>query len=85
MNEAKSPAESKPLQSPFPGVCSACHGELEEGFIPETNGRAVFVMYWVQGPPERSFWGGLKFLGKEHRNVVAMRCKSCGRLEFYAK
>ncbi len=42
------------------------------------------VPEWLEGPPERSFWFGLKTKGKEHFAVQTFRCTRCGFLESYA-
>ena len=42
------------------------------------------VPEWLEGPPERSFWFGLKTKGKERFAVQTFRCTRCGFLESYA-
>jgi len=39
---------------------------------------------WVEGPPEKTFWTGLKLKGRRRFPVVADRCERCGFLELYA-
>ena len=58
---------------------------MEEGFILDVAQRGYSQATWVQGPPEPSFWVGLKLNGKTRRPVVALRCSRCGYLESYAQ
>lgn len=66
-------------------TCPKCSKTMEEGFIVDhghgTNTQAV----WVEGPPQRSFWTGLKLRGKELRPVLTFCCPGCGYLESYAQ
>lgn len=39
---------------------------------------------WAEGPPEKSFWTGLKLKGKEKLRVATYRCPKCGLLQSYA-
>ena len=39
---------------------------------------------WISGPPEPSFWTGLKMKGKHQREIRTFRCVRCGFLESYA-
>ena len=48
------------------------------------HGGELRVQQWVGGPPERSFWFGLKTKGKESFSVRTFRCTRCGYLESYA-
>jgi hypothetical protein len=65
--------------------CPKCSGLMEEGFILDVAQRGYGQATWVQGPPEPSFWAGLKLTGKTRRPVVALRCSRCGYLESYAQ
>lgn len=58
---------------------------MEEGFILDNAHSALVQSEWIEGPPERSRWTGLKLKGKEHIPVVAFRCLQCGYLESYAQ
>jgi hypothetical protein len=66
-------------------ACPKCAGLMEEGFILDVAQRGYGQATWVRGPPEPSFWAGLKLKGKTPRPVVALRCSRCGYLESYAQ
>lgn len=65
--------------------CPKCDGPMEEGFL---LGRGLNDMagsqQWMKGPPETSYWAGIKLLGKQTLVVTTLRCTSCGFLESYA-
>jgi hypothetical protein len=47
------------------------------------SGEAPKVTEWIEGPPDKSFWG-LKLKNRRRFPVVADRCERCGFLELYA-
>jgi hypothetical protein len=55
---------------------------MEEGYIKDEGHGTVHASKWVQGPPEKSVWTGLKTRGKKQVVVTTFRC---GYLESYAK
>lgn len=57
---------------------------MSEGFIVDKGYGSSEVAKWVDGPPEKSFWVGLKLGGKEKIEIVTWRCRKCGYLESYA-
>jgi hypothetical protein len=65
--------------------CPKCHGRMEEGFIKDDTYGEVRVATWIQGAPEKSWWGTMKTKGKANIPVVTLRCSRCGYLESYAK
>lgn len=67
------------------GKCTKCGGSLEEGFIPDSVNSGAVPGAWYQGPLERSFWTGIKTLGRVHYQVRTYRCNQCGFLESYAR
>ena len=72
--------------------CTACDGELVEGFIPDTGNAQTWVGVWVAGAPttQKGIWermrtgGGVSLEGVEAKVIDARRCVSCGHLELYA-
>ena len=65
--------------------CPMCEGSMERGFlIDRGHGNAPRVSSWVEGPPEHSFWLGLKLRGKSKYRVSADRCGRCGYLALFA-
>jgi hypothetical protein len=57
---------------------------MEQGFIKDEGYGTASASKWVEGPPEKSFWSGIKTAGREQVEVKTYRCKSCGYLESYA-
>ncbi len=67
------------------GKCPKCSGEMEVGFLLEfAQGNRGSATQWVSGPPEKSFWMGLKLDARARHDVTTCRCKTCGFLESYA-
>ena len=64
--------------------CSSCRGKMIRGFIFDRGHyEHKEKQVWVEGEPERSFWSGIKTVGRRAYSADAYRCESCGRLEFY--
>jgi hypothetical protein len=65
--------------------CPRCRGNMERGFVLD-RGHYSYpdLQKWVDGPPEKSFWHGVKLSGKEAYVVHSWRCEKCGYLESYA-
>ena len=69
---------------PLPTPCPKCDGKMQQGFIVDTgDGRSVSL--WVEGPPEDSFWLGVKVPADKTVPIGTFRCTSCGFLESYAR
>ena len=72
--------------------CTACGGELEDGFLPDTGTAQTWVAVWIPGTPsaKQGFWervrsgGGISMEGLHAKTIDARRCTSCGHLELYA-
>jgi hypothetical protein len=59
---------------------------MSEGYIldiTQSGGRSV--PKWIEGPPEKSMWVGLKITGRANLDIQTWRCGRCGFLENYAK
>jgi ssDNA-binding Zn-finger/Zn-ribbon topoisomerase 1 len=67
-------------------TCNECGGKMQRGFVVETRGAGTpyEASYWLEGKPERRFWGGLKTEEKQSYYITAYRCENCGFLKFYA-
>ncbi|WP_165250534.1 hypothetical protein [Paludisphaera soli] len=65
--------------------CSKCSHAMDEGFILEHTQGGYLQAQWVAGPPQRTWWMGLKIRGREVRPIVSFCCSRCGHLESYAK
>jgi len=69
-----------------PLVCPKCQGEMVRGFfVAEYAHVPVMVSTWVEGPPERSFWTGVKVPKEKCLPTATFRCATCGYLESYAQ
>lgn len=80
------PQDAIEVTPPLPDACLHCHGPLEIGFLLDLTGEgAAAPSQWVKDPPQPSFWGSTKYRGKERLRVQVLRCKRCGRLEFFAR
>ena len=56
-----------------------------QGFLADFAQSAVIVETWVQGPPQKSSWTGVKVSPPNELPVATFRCESCGFLESYAR
>jgi hypothetical protein len=63
--------------------CPDCSGPMEEGYIYDQGAPAHPQSSWVKGPPEPSYWFGLKT--KPRVKVTTFRCEACGLLKSYAR
>ena len=71
-----------------PLVCPKCQGEMVQGFVPDPAAPhfgQFTVSFWVEGPPEKSFWTGTKVPQGKCVPIGTFRCASCGYLESYAR
>ena len=58
-----------------PTRCTKCNGEMEQGFIFESEGHSFDT--WVEGTPEKSWWGGAKVPKENAVPVGTFRCSVC--------
>jgi hypothetical protein len=58
---------------------------MEEGFVLEYMPGGMVQTSWVEGPPQRSFWTGLKVERGTQHPITTYRCAGCGYLESYAR
>ena len=64
--------------------CLKCNGEMVQGFMFESEGPKRMDT-WVEGVPEKSFWGRAKAPVEKCISVGTFRCSVCGFLESYAR
>lgn len=64
--------------------CTDCQRNMEGGFLVDTTHGGQEAGQWIEGPPEKSFWGGLKVKGRRKLPVYAWRCPGCSLLRLYA-
>jgi hypothetical protein len=66
--------------------CPKCSQPMDEGFIVDHSQGANFQAEWVEGPPQTSFWTGLKIgNASDRRKIATFCCPRCGFLESYAE
>jgi predicted nucleic-acid-binding Zn-ribbon protein len=63
--------------------CPKCGASMTEGFIPDESDNGRKVNKWIEGAPEKH-WYGLKLRGKTRYYIQTFRCNRCGYLENYA-
>ena len=68
-----------------PTRCSKCNGEMVQGFLFESEGPRRMVSTWVEGAPEKSWFGSAKVPKEKCVPVGTFRCSVCGFLESYAR
>ena len=64
--------------------CPKCSGAMAEGFVVDATHGGAAVSSWIEGPPEKNMWTGLKLTGKPRSEIATWRCNRCGFLEHYA-
>ena len=66
-------------------TCGKCGGRMEPGFLLELkDGNQKAVTEWVEGEPEKGWFGFVKVRGKRRLKVQTQRCTRCFYLESYA-
>jgi len=64
--------------------CPKCQGSMSEGFIATEKSGTSAVSNWVQGAPDKRWWG-IKLGKKAQHEIQTWRCGRCGFLESYAR
>jgi hypothetical protein len=64
--------------------CPKCNREMIEGFIADNKDGAILVSKWIEGEPQKGFWGSIKTKGKRSAQIKTYMCSGCGYLESYA-
>lgn len=65
-------------------ICPDCQRRMEGGYLLGSSESARTVGTWVEGPPERSRWTGLKLKGRRQLTVYAWRCPGCSQVRLFA-
>ena len=69
----------------LPTTCPKCAARImQEGFVLDQTTGDYAQAAWIEGPPTRSFWTGVKMKGREQHPITTLRCAACGYLESYA-
>lgn len=70
---------------PEPTECLRCRGRMERGLILDRGeSNMAYPQKWIEGAPERRWWGGIKTSGRKSYPVQTFRCERCGWLDSYA-
>jgi hypothetical protein len=69
------------MATPF---CSDCQRPMEGGFLLDHTHGGQEAVKWVEGPPEKSVWTGLKIKGRRQLPMYAWRCPGCAQVRLYA-
>ena len=64
--------------------CGKCGGRMELGFLLEHRDGMKDLTEWIEGAPEKGWFGSVKVKRKRQRAVETHRCTRCGYLESYA-
>lgn len=64
--------------------CPKCSGSMAQGFVVDASHGTMGVSSWIEGPPVKSVWTGVKLSGKGRTEIATWRCSRCGFLEHYA-
>jgi predicted RNA-binding Zn-ribbon protein involved in translation (DUF1610 family) len=80
----ENPTEIPDPESQPAKICPKCGGSMSEGFMRDRSHAATFQARWVEGDPVKSFWTGIKTVGKRQFDATTYRCESCGFLEWFA-
>lgn len=64
--------------------CPKCKGKMEPGYVLDEGHGTSLVAQWVEGPPSRSAWTGMKTKGRRKLPITTYRCTRCGFLESFA-
>jgi hypothetical protein len=82
------PSSEELASNPKPEFkCAKCSGEMELGYIPDYFGNSEYYIkqgLWVEGYPEKHWFGGVKVRSKKRRLFFAYCCSDCGYMESYA-
>jgi hypothetical protein len=65
-------------------VCPKCQSSMVEGFVVDKEHGGKGVSSWLEGPPEKNFFGNVKLRGRKPVEIATWRCTRCGFLESYA-
>jgi len=65
-------------------TCPKCQASMVEGFVIDQGYGVRTVSSWLEGPPQKSRWTGVKLGGRTPVEIATWRCTSCGFLESYA-
>lgn len=65
-------------------TCPDCDVRMEGGFILDRTDSGSKPTTWVEGAPDKTFWGTMKVKDRRQMTVYAWRCPTCALLRMYA-
>jgi hypothetical protein len=57
---------------------------MEQGFTADATDNYIKAGAWIEGAPQKAWWGGVKTRGRKKLAVETWRCGRCHYLESYA-
>jgi hypothetical protein len=64
--------------------CPKCSHEMAIGFLLDRGHTSYMPLQWIDGAPEFSWTGSVKYQNRPWAQTETWVCKSCGYLESYA-
>ena len=64
--------------------CPKCAGAMVAGYVVDHTHGGAAVSSWIEGPPKKSVWVGLRLAGTTPIEISTWRCRRCGFIENYA-
>ena len=71
-------------ETPWFRTCLRCGSEMEEGYLLDETHGGYRATQWVEDPPEKSVWTGVRTRGHRRLPLKAFRCVRCGAVDLYA-
>lgn len=65
-------------------VCPKCQSSMVAGFVVDNEHGGAGVSRWVEGEPDKGFFGNVRLRGRRPVDIATWRCRSCGFPESYA-
>jgi hypothetical protein len=72
----------RPMQQQ--NACPKCRATMQPGYVVDYTYGGVLVSSWIEGIPEKGWFGGLRVWRKRKVPITTYRCPACGYLESYA-
>jgi hypothetical protein len=69
------------MAQPF---CTDCQRRMEGGYLLDNAQSTQEALSWVEGPPEKTFWGSMRLKGRRKLTVYAWRCPGCAQVRLFA-
>lgn len=64
--------------------CPKCGSRMDKGFVLDNDYGTKRVAEWIEGEPQRAWFGSVKLRGKGRNRIESWRCPRCTFVETYA-